>query len=174
MPRLAHAAAAAALVIAACSDSGTNPAPADEDDYALVMFGAPGSALENTLGPQHGRPFDGRTGFRRLPDELALTDEQKEAIAALRAEFAETHADELEALRAVFEEAREAREDGATREEVRAILEEGRPIGEALREDVRELHEAIFAVLTDEQREWLEAHRPPHPRQLGPRRGPPR
>jgi hypothetical protein len=73
-------------------------------------------------------------------------------------------------LHAIFEEAKQARDDGATRSEVRAILEEGRPIGEALRDDVHALHDAIRDVLTDEQQTWLQSHRRAPPRGLGPRR----
>jgi hypothetical protein len=172
------AVAAAGLALAACSDSPTQPS-GNEDDYSLVMFGQPGSALEGTLGQQNGRPFDGRSGIPRLPDELALSAEQQAEITALRDAFKAAHQAELDALHAIFEEAREARADGATREEVRAILEGGRAIGEGLREDVQALHEAISDVLTEEQSAWLEAHRPPPPRGMdgqGPRGpgGPPR
>jgi hypothetical protein len=165
------AVAAAGLVLAACSDSPTQPS-GNEDDYSLVMFGQPGSALEGTLGPQHGRPFDGRSGFPRLPESLAISAEQKAEIAALREAFRAAHQDELDAMRAIFEEAKAAREDGASREDVRAILEEGREIGEGLRADVQALHTAILGVLTDEQREWLESHRPRPPRGLDGERPP--
>jgi hypothetical protein len=165
--------AAAVLVSGACSDSPTMPA-GDADDYSLVMFGEAGAALEGTLGPQGGRPFDGRTGAPHLPEALALSAEQRSQIEALRAEFRTEHEAELDALHAIFDEAHEARDDGATREEVRAILEGGRDIGESLREDVQALHEAIKDVLTDAQRSWIESHRrpPPHGRAglLGPRR----
>lgn len=172
------AVAAAGLVLAACSESPTQPS-GNEDDYSLVMFGQPGSALAGTLGPQGGRPFDGRSGAPRLPDELALSAEQQAEIEALRTSFVAAHQADLDAMRAIFEEARAAREDGATREEVRAILEGGRSIGEGLREDVQALHDAIAEVLTDDQREWLESHRPAPPRGLGGqgpngRGGPPR
>jgi Spy/CpxP family protein refolding chaperone len=170
--------AAAGLVLVACSDSPTQPSE-NEDDYSLVMFGQSGSALEGTLGPQGGRPFDGRSGAPRLPEALALSDEQRTEIEALREAFKADHQTELDAMRAIFEEARDAREGGASRDEVRAILEEGRTIGQGLREEVHALHEAILGVLTDEQREWLESHRPRPPRGLdaqGPRGpgGPPR
>jgi Spy/CpxP family protein refolding chaperone len=97
-----------------------------------------------------------------LPDSLALTDEQIAAMRALREAFRAEHQDELAALRAIFEAARAARLAGATREEVHAILLDARPIVEALRADVQALHEALRAVLTDAQREWLAANRPPH------------
>ena len=161
------AAMVASLALVACSNDATSPEDsAVADDYSLVMFGSSGAALETTLGAQSGRPFDGRSGAPRLPEELALTDEQKAEIEALRAAFKTEHQTELDALHAIFEEAKAAREGGATREEVRAILDEGRPIGEALREDVQALHEAIRAVLTAEQQAWIEAHRPAPPHDL--------
>lgn len=154
---------AASLIFAACRESPTDSSSLAADDYALVMFGEIGASLEGTLGEQMaGRPFDGRSNRPTLPDSLKLTDEQKAAMHALREAFRLEHADELAALRAIFEEAREARRNGATREEVRAILAEARPIVEALRPDVRALHEALRAILTDAQRAWLDAHRRPH------------
>jgi Spy/CpxP family protein refolding chaperone len=152
----------AALTLGACDDAATAPTAAVmDDDYALVMFGESGSALEGTMGPQHGpRPFDGRSGIPPLPPELALTDEQKAEILALREAFRAEHEAELEALKAIFEEARAARQAGATRLEVRAILIEGRLIAQALRPAVWELHLAIRDVLTEEQKAWILEHRP--------------
>lgn len=167
--RLVIPALAATVALTACELTPTGPAAAAlSDDYALVVFGDAGAALEGTMGPQDGpRPFDGRTARPQLPDSLALTTAQLDDIAALREAFRTEHADELDALKAIFDEARTARQGGATREEVRAILAEARPIHEALRDDVQALHEAIRAVFTDAQRAWLAAHRQPRPR--GPR-----
>ena len=149
----------AALVLAACAESPTGPA-AFTDDFALAMFGDAGAALEGTMGPQGARPFDGRTQHAPLPDSLALTDAQKAEMLALRMAFRAEHETELDSLRAIFQQARLAHLNGASREEVRAILETGRPIAEALRPAVQALHEALRAVLTDAQRAWLDAHRP--------------
>jgi Spy/CpxP family protein refolding chaperone len=162
---IAPAVLALSLGLAAC-DSPTATQSVSSDDFALVMFGEPGSSLEGTMGPQAGpMPFDGRSGFPPLPDSLKLTQAQKDSIAVLRAAFRAAHAPQLDSLKAIFEAARAARQSGATREEVRAILVTGRPIAEALRPDVVALHQAVRAVLTDAQRAWLEAHRP---RRLGP------
>jgi Spy/CpxP family protein refolding chaperone len=156
---------AATLVLGACSDSPAEPAAEQANDFALVMFGEAGSALEGTMGPQHpDRPFVGRSGFQRLPDHLALSDEQRAEIEALRTAFRAEHQDEIDVLRATFEEARAARQDGASREEVREILLGGREIAIALRFPVWELHEAIRDVLTTEQKFWLDTHR----RRMGP------
>lgn len=164
LKRLFAPALAATIVLGACDTAPTAGGPGSAilaDDYALVMFGEPGTALEGTMGPQAGpRPFDGRTGRPPLPDSLRLSDEQKAEMQALREAFRAAHQDELDALRAIFEEARAARQAGASREQVRAILERGRPLAIALRPAVHELHLALRAVLTDAQRAWLEAHRP--------------
>jgi Spy/CpxP family protein refolding chaperone len=177
MQRLTQAAmlVVAAAAFAACSnDEPVSPQPAIDDDFALVMFGESGAALESSLGPQGGRPFDGRTAGPPLPDELALTDEQRAEIAALRAAFRTEHQTDLDALRAIFEEARAARAAGATRDEVHAILEGGRDIAGGLREDVQALHAAIRDVFTADQLAWIEANRRRPPGGLGPRRGPQR
>jgi len=175
--RLMIPALAATVALTACELTPTGPATAQlSDDYALVVFGDAGAALEGTMGSQDGpRPFDGRTARPQLPDSIALSTAQLAAIGSLREAFKTEHAEELAALKAIFAEARTARQDGATHEEVRAILAEGRPVREALREDVQTLHEAIRAVFTDAQRAWLAANRPPRPmgpmgmRPMGPR-----
>ncbi len=154
----------ATLALAACGESPTG-LTAFSDDFALVMFGEPGAALEGTMGPQGPQPFDGRSRGPVLPDSLALSDAQKAQMLALRTAFRTEHQAQLDSLRTVFQQARQARQAGASREEVRAILQTGRPIAEALRPDVQALHEALRAVLTDAQRAWLDANRPP-------RRGP--
>jgi Spy/CpxP family protein refolding chaperone len=156
------AALAATTILIGCSEStAPTTVTADESDYALYTFGTDGAALEGTLGNQGPRPFDGRTGgFGRLPGELQLTEEQRAEIAGLREAFRTAHQSELDALKAIFDQARAARESGATREEIRAILETGKPIADALRPAVRQLHEDILNVLTEEQRAWIRAHRP--------------
>lgn len=150
---------AAALVVGACAESPT-AAVSSPDDYALVVFGETGSALEGTMGDQPAsRPFDGRSGRRGFPPGLELSEEQIAEMRALRQAFRSEHAETLDALRAIFEEARAAHQAGATREEVRAILETARPLVEQLRPHVRALHDALRAVLTDAQREWLDSRR---------------
>lgn len=163
MIRLRHLSLVAlALGLAACAESSTAPAATSaEDDYALVMFGEIGAALEGTLGTQPGsQPVDGRSWFSRLPDSLALTVTQKTAIVSLRATFRQNNAAALDSLRTIFLKARDARRAGGTQEEVRAILATGRPIAEALRPKVLALHLATWSVLSDAQRAWLIANRP--------------
>lgn len=164
--RLLFPTLAATLVLAACSESPLGPTVATED-YALVMFGEYGSALEGTMGTEAApQTFDGRSIRPQFPDSIALTAEQRAAMLTLRQAFRAEHESELNALRAIFLEARIARNSGATREAIRAILDEARPIAQALRPDVITLHEALRAVLTDAQRAWIAANRPP--RRFGP------
>ena len=159
---IAPAVLAVSVTLAACEATTAPNQQIASEDYALVMFGTSGSSLEGTMGPQESaRPFDGRSHGPRLPDSLALTQGQKDSIQALRTAFRAANAGALDSLKAIFEKAREARRSGATREEVRAILVTGKPIGEALRPKVEALHAAIQAVLTDAQKAWLAANRPP-------------
>jgi Spy/CpxP family protein refolding chaperone len=159
---IAPAVLAVSLGLAACESSTAPTQQAAAEDYALVMFGEAGSSLEGTMGapPARGTPFDGRSYRRPFPDSIALSEEQKAEIAALREAFHTAHATELEALKAIFEEAKAAREAGATREEVRAILADGRPIAIALRVDLVDLHYAIWNVFTPAQKAWIVSHRP--------------
>jgi len=161
---------AAALLVGACDLLPTgNDQVALADDYALVLFGEPGASLEGTLGPQAPHhATDGRSGRAPLPDSLALTQAQQDSIAVLKAAFKAAHAAPLAQLKAIFDEAKVARQAGKTRDEVRAILEQARPIRDALKPAVEALHAAIRAVFTDAQRAWLEANRPPMPGGLGP------
>jgi Spy/CpxP family protein refolding chaperone len=158
--RLIAPALAATLVLAACDKSPT-ASPAVAEDYALTMFGEVGSSLEGTMGNvPTDRPFDGSSYRRPFPEALRLTDEQRAEIEALRTAFRTEHQDELDALKAIFEEARAAHQAGATREEIRAILEDGRALAIALRIDLVDLHYAIWSVFTDEQKAWILSHRP--------------
>ena len=147
-----------AIFLGGCVESTT--APMMSDDYALVAFGPEGMALEGTLGeqPQH-RPFDGRTGAQPLPEELKLTPEQHAAIKALRDAFRDVNKERLDALKVVFQRARTARDGGATQEQVRAILAEARPLLDAIRPLLRQLHQDIFAVYTPAQKTWIMSHR---------------
>lgn len=152
---------AATLVLAACDQGSTAPTAQVDEDYALVMFGEVGSSLEGTMGAQPARgPFDGRTFRRPFPDSIKLSQVQIDSIAALRLAFRTEHAAQLDSMKVIFEAARTARQGGATREEVRAILVTGRPIALALRVDLVDLHYAIWSVFTDAQKRWIVAHRP--------------
>ena len=89
------------------------------------------------------------------PDAARLTEEQVKQIRALQERFYESVKPDLELIRSIAEEARKARADGKSREEVAAIL--ARAIGPQGRVAAaeRKLQEAILALLTpDQQRAW--------------------
>jgi len=149
-------------LIAACSSPVAPTIPAE--DYSLVMFGEQGSSLEGTMGTQPAsHPVDGRTGSVPFPDSLKLTADQIAAIKLLRDNFKEANKYRLDSLHNIFTRARDARRNDATREQVHAILVTARPIVQALRPAVFQLHVAIRAVFTPAQRAWLDAHRPRPP-----------
>jgi Spy/CpxP family protein refolding chaperone len=142
----------AALAVVGCKDDAVSPLPglpAFEEAAALGFAAAytsdPGS---RELGELH-----------RLPDALALTEAQRAALHALVEAHREATRAEREALAAILKRARDARQAGAGAEDVRAILAEGDPIRARLQAREAELREAVRAVLTPEQREWLDARR---------------
>lgn len=96
-----------------------------------------------------------------------LTPEQVAQIRALQQAFHDAMADEMAAIKAAHEAARAAKQAGATREEIAAILAEVQDELAALREAEKKLMEDIQAVLTPEQRAaWCVVRRhvaPRHP-----------
>ena len=149
-------------ILTACVEPTGVQIPAE--DYSLVLFGEQGASLEGTMGTQPaGHPVDGRTGVAPLPDSLKLTAQQIAAIKLLRDNFKEANKARLDSLHNIFTRARDARRNGATREQVHAILVTARPIAQALRPAVFQLHVAIRAVFTPAQRAWLDANRPRPP-----------
>lgn len=102
---------------------------------------------------------------RRGPPRL--TDEQVAQIRELKQAFQEAVADELAAIKAAHEDAREAKQAGASAEEVRAILATVKDEMEAVRAAEARLMDAIQEVLTPDQRSrWCIVRRhvaPPRP-----------
>jgi Spy/CpxP family protein refolding chaperone len=81
-----------------------------------------------------------------------LTDEQIAQIRTLKQAFTAAVADELAAIKAAHQEARAAKQAGATTEEIRTILAGVKDEMEAVRQAEVRLHEAIMDLLTPEQR----------------------
>jgi Spy/CpxP family protein refolding chaperone len=137
------------LLLAAC---GTNTAaPSDLTLGTLVPDFAESMAAEMDAGG---------IGGANLPTELALTTEQKAAIAALHEAFKTATAADVAALRALETEARAAEKAGKSRDDIRAILARGAPILARLQHAFELLQAAIWQVYTPEQRAWIESHRP--------------
>jgi Spy/CpxP family protein refolding chaperone len=81
-----------------------------------------------------------------------LTDEQIAKIRSLKQAFQVAMADEIAAIQEAFKQAREAKQAGASAEEIRAILASVKDEMEALRTAEQRLEQAILDVLTPEQR----------------------
>ena len=100
-------------------------------------------------------------GFlNRLPANLALTDPQKTQIKGVVSSFESATDSDRAALRALFQQARQARQSGSTPDQVKAILEQGAPIRQRLQVAVSQLRQQIEGVLSSEQKAWLAANAP--------------
>jgi Spy/CpxP family protein refolding chaperone len=145
----------ASLAIAACSNDTTSPAA---DDALINSFLIGSSTALTSAGGYDGDLYQQRL-INGLPDELKLTPEQQAKIKALVDAFqASTKADH-DALNAILREARDAIAAHKSRDEVKAILDKGIAIRNRLSAAEAALRAAIEAVLTPEQKAWLDGHR---------------
>ena len=104
----------------------------------------------------------------------SLTDAQKGQVRSLSDAFVKAHAAQLDSLKTIAEAARAAREAGKTPDEVRAIMEQGKPIADALAPAQKEFRETVVTYLTPAQ--LAAGCIPPAPGGMGPggrRGGPP-
>lgn len=84
-----------------------------------------------------------------------LTEEQIARIRVLKQAFQEAVADDMAAIKAAHQEAREAKQAGASAEEIRAILASVADEMQAVRSAEARLSDAIQEVLTpDQRRRW--------------------
>jgi ABC-type transporter Mla subunit MlaD len=81
----------------------------------------------------------------------SLTDVQKGQVHALVQGFTQAHAAQLDSLRAVMEAARAARQAGKTPDEIRAIMDSGKPIVDELAPARKEFHDSVEKLLTSAQ-----------------------
>jgi Spy/CpxP family protein refolding chaperone len=143
--------ALAALVLAACNDAtGPGGSLARLDEITDLAFSASfaGDPSGNFLGP-----------LNRLPENLKLSADQQTKVKALVDAFlAATKADH-DALAAIRQQASDALKAGKSKAEVDAILATGAPIRERLMKAEEKLRADIFAVLTADQKAWLEANK---------------
>ena len=136
---------------------------------ATAVAGAQGGGRRGG-GPPGGGPPAGRCAMTAD----SLTDNQKSQVRALSDAFAKAHAAQLDSLKTIAEAARAAREAGKTPEEVRAIMEQGKPIADALAPAQKEFRETVVTYLTPAQ--LAAGCIPPAPGGMGPggrRGGPP-
>jgi len=108
------------------------------------------SAAQAQRGRGPGR-MGGGPGARCAQTADSLTDNQKAQIKTLNDAFVAAHQSSLDSLRAVMQAARAARQAGKTPEEVRAIMETGKPISDALAPARKEQHDAVLKLLTQAQ-----------------------
>lgn len=95
---------------------------------------------------------------RRGPPQL--TEDQVARIRALKAAFQAAIADDLALVKQIHESARTAKQNGASAEEVRAILATAQAILDRIKAAERQLMADIDALLTPEQRErWCVVRR---------------
>lgn len=142
----------AVLAMAACSEDTAGPADNTLllDDAAVLAYGGMDMA-------DPGTHFIAR--LKMLPDSIKLSSAQEEQIRTLLAAFVQTTKTDLEALAAIHQEARAAREAGKTATEIRAILARGDVIRARLHAAEAQLRADIEAVLTAAQKAWLAAAR---------------
>ncbi len=146
--------ALAALALGACSNDSTAPRQLD----LSLEAGAFGTAMTINGGYEAGL-FQERL-INGLPDEIKLSDQQKHAIRSLVQAFEAATRTDREALGAILKEARHAGAAGKSRAEIQEILKTGAAYREKLGAAERKLVGDIEAVLTEEQRTWIRAHRP--------------
>jgi Spy/CpxP family protein refolding chaperone len=136
------------FAIAACAEDTAAPTTDTLllDDAAVLAFGAMDMA-------DPGSHFIAR--LNSLPDSIKLASEQRTQIRALIANFINASRADMEALAAIHQEARAAREAGKTEAEIRAIFARGDEIRARLHAAEAKLHADIAALLTPAQRAWL-------------------
>jgi Spy/CpxP family protein refolding chaperone len=101
--------------------------------------------------PPTGMGGRGGPGGRCAQTPDSLTDAQKVQVRTLAQAFTSAHAAQLDSLRAIADAARSAREAGQTPNEVRAIMEMGRPINDALAPVRKAFSETVVTLLTPAQ-----------------------
>jgi len=147
--------AVASLAFAACSTDTTSPA-----DQSLVDEFLLGSSVALTSAGGYDAGIYQDRLFNALPDDLRLTPEQQAQIKALVEAFQTATKADREALNAILRDAKAAIAAHKSRDEVKAILDRGNAIRARLGAAEAALHAAIGAVLTAEQKAWIEAHKP--------------
>jgi Spy/CpxP family protein refolding chaperone len=103
---------------------------------------------------QGGRGPGGRggpPGGRCAMTADSLTATQKDQVHALGVAFNQAHAPQLDSLRTIMEAARAARQSGKTPDEVRAIMEIGKPIADELAPARQEFRDSVEKLLTSTQ-----------------------
>ena len=139
-------------------------------------------ATTNTVYAQRGggRGGPGRGGgppggmMRCAGTADSLSDGQKVQVKALGEAYMAAHKPSIDSLRTIMDASREARQAGKTPEEVRAIMEQGKSINDALAPARKEFAESAIKLLTPSQiAEGCIPQAPGGPMMGGRRGGPP-
>jgi Spy/CpxP family protein refolding chaperone len=117
---------------------------------AAVLFGAVAAPAVAGNGGKGKRG----AAIERVMQRLDLTQEQKARIKAIREQFQAQHASQIDEIRSLASQMRDARKAGDTAR-ARALRAELKTKAEALREARKPMKEQILAVLTPAQREEL-------------------
>jgi Spy/CpxP family protein refolding chaperone len=122
--------------------------------FVALTFVAAAATAQAQGGGGRGPGGPGRMGGpggRCAGTADSLTDAQKTQVRSLAEAFTKAHATQLDSLRAIMEAARAARQAGKTPEEIRAIMETGKPIGDALAPARKEYETTVVGLLTSSQ-----------------------
>lgn len=144
----------AGLALAACGKDVTAPAAnsTELDEAAELAF--------STSFISNGGSMFVPDVLRHLPEALRLSPAQESSIKALLEAFRDATKADREALIAIGRRAHDAAAAGASSEAVRAILAEGNPIRARLEAAETKLRADILAVLTPQQKAFIESHEP--------------
>ncbi len=130
------------LVLSACDRQPTGIEASESETFEAVLESSGEGASAGMF-------------LQRAPEAVRLSAEQRRAIREINEAFRAANQADFRALEAITRSAIAARRAGATPAELRAILEDARPIRERLGPAFQELRREIHAVLTEAQREWL-------------------
>ncbi len=145
----------AALSIAACSNDSTGP-----DNAALLAITEAGAGSALTIaGGYDGEIYQDRL-INGLPDSLKLSDSQKTALKALVSAFETATKADRDALSRILGDARKSMGRRGDAGRVGQLLGDAAPIVARLRAAEEKLKSDIDAILTAEQRAWVETHAP--------------
>jgi Spy/CpxP family protein refolding chaperone len=119
---------------------------------APMLFAATAVAgAQRNGGPPGGRGGRGGPGGRCAMTADSLTDSQKTQVKSLGDAYMQAHAPQIDSLHAIMQASMAARQAGKTQDEVRAIMEQGKPINGELAPFRKQFGETVVTYLTPAQ-----------------------
>ncbi len=141
------------IALAACSSETTAPIQTPDEQ---IPASTEGIDLVSDFGATAAADVDGSgIGGSSLPDSLKLTTEQKAKIDSLHHSFRTAKKADLKALEDIEKAARQARDEGKSKEVVDSILATATPIRERLNAAFTKLLTDLKAVYTPAQLTWI-------------------